>query len=208
LQDVWGYSDVVELAFAVDGQYYDDSDADMNADPDTVMTVTIYNQRKEIVHSLQSTIASGILLFNISDLTGVDGSDDTTATGEYIVTLDTTNNSVEQYSVAFLVTAEESHVPYTCSTKRSSLTTAYLWMVLVGATPFIGLIVAACCHRNQETGIIKDEDEKTVLDDYDNNDEMVKAPKDNDDNAAQTFSQATTSNDSNNDSMELVSDQV
>ena len=82
--------------------------------------------------------------FNVSDLTGVDGSDDTTATGKYIATLETTtNNSVEQPSVAFSVTAEESHVPYTCSTERSSSTTVYLWMVLVGATPFNGLIVAA-----------------------------------------------------------------
>jgi hypothetical protein len=77
-----------------------------------------------------------------------------------------------------------------------------------GSDSFHWLDSCSAVNRNQETGIIEDGNEKTVLDDYDNDDEMLKAPKDNDDDAAENFSQATTSNDSNHDSMELVSDQV
>jgi hypothetical protein len=177
LQRVWGYSDVVELAFAV---------APDGSNNDPVVTVNIYNQLEEIVHSLQATTVSGILSFPVSDLMGEDN--DSTTIGEYIVKLET--DSVE-YSVAFSV-VEESQVAYTSFVKDAG--TLAIVMAAAGLVVVLILVAAAYysfAHRKQVT--MGGEVEATA----------VEKMEDINDDAAETLSQATTSNDSN-DSMDRV----
>jgi hypothetical protein len=193
-QSVWGYSDVVELAYAL-GQ--DDSDTDPVA-----VTMTIYNQREEKVHSLQATTASGILSFSVSDLVEGD-SDASTTIGEYVAKMET---DTAVYSVAFSVAAE-SHVAYVGS--LSAAASLLVVMAVVGvAVGFILLTVAhnSSAYRKQASMDGDEDEEATVIEQMD--DEGFETPKeDQNDDATETLGQATSSNDSNNDA-ELVSDQA
>jgi hypothetical protein len=178
LQHVWGYLDVVELAYAVGRQ--DDA-----SDNEPVVTVSIYNQWEEKVHSLQGTTVSGILSFPVSDLMGEDDDSTTATIGEYMVKLET-EDSVE-YTVAFSVSEEPHVADYSRHYAPSSLAIVGISMAAVG------LIV--CCILLATLG-----GEQVAV---------VEKMEDTNADAAETLSQATCSNDSSNDDTEVIaSDQA